>query len=146
VKRGAGFLKRKVERGRLIGVWIDASGLEKPVMRLSIKRPLKLVATAVVLLSLGGCVYYDDPYYYEGYRGGGYYGGGPYGYYDGYYDGYYGPYIGGYWASDGYFYYRDRGHRYYRDHGRHFRRDHFRGGRPFRGERGYRGGRRGGRH
>jgi hypothetical protein len=97
------------------------------------KTPLRLAMGTALLLTLGGCVYYDDPYYYDRGYPGSYYG--AYYDYDGYYDGYYGPYIGGYWASDGYFYYRDRGHRYYRDHGRHFRHHHFRGGRPFRGER-----------
>jgi hypothetical protein len=106
------------------------------------KKPLHLAVGAALLLTLGGCVYYDDPYYYDRGYPGSYYDDGYYG--DGYYDGYYGPYIGGYWASDGYFYYRDRGHRYYRDSGRHFRRHHFHGGRPFRSERGYRGRR--GRH
>lgn len=103
-----------------------------------VKRPFQLAVGAALLLTLGGCVYYDDGYYYDR-RYPGSYDGGYYDDYDGYYDGYYGPYVGGYWASDGYFYYRDRGHRYFRDRNRHFRRDHFHGGRPFRSERHYRG-------
>lgn len=125
-------------------------------MRVSIgKTALGVAAGAALMLSLSGCVYYDDGYYdrYTGYHGGVYeydgyaryryyHGGAAYSYerypYDGYYDGYYGPYYGGYWANDGFFYYRDANRRYFRDHDGHFRREHFDGGRPFRAD-GYHG-------
>lgn len=97
---------------------------------------LSLAVGAMLLLGLGGCVYYPGGYYDRyGYYDGGYEDDCDYdddcGQYDGYYDGYYGPYVGGYWASDGFFYYWDRNRRYHRDHDRHFRHHAFDGGKPF---------------